>query len=234
MIFGIGSNTNAGIVAPLMGYFPVRRSRARTLACLFLCNFFFFLAYRQMHTAYVHCLSCLGAIRLSCAWSPGWLKAQAWSRIPALFSHRCALVRLHARATTAIAHAARVQECPLSATVLVADVKAPDFNGNITYKWLPDAPADVTASGRPDDMRYCDWTEVSTGDVAYYATGAPPQAMRSVSHTPHCQQHAARVEAFLRRPCRRGSGAGGAGAASRVARSAVLAMRVAAGRGELA
>jgi hypothetical protein len=61
-----------------------------------------------------------------------------------------------------------IQENPTSAAVLAANIHAPNFNGAITYGFLPGAPATATD---PNDQRHGDWTKLTSTNVALYATG---------------------------------------------------------------
>jgi hypothetical protein len=64
-----------------------------------------------------------------------------------------------------------LQESPLSAAILIADVNKPGFNGKVTYGWLPSAPKAITAGNAPSDARFGDWVQVTGGNVAVYASG---------------------------------------------------------------
>ncbi|AFY68806.1 hypothetical protein Pse7367_0498 [Thalassoporum mexicanum PCC 7367] len=60
-------------------------------------------------------------------------------------------------------------ESPLAAAILIADVNAPDFNGNIQYEWAGAAPS---PDADPTNQVYGDLVTVVPGvDISIYATG---------------------------------------------------------------
>ena len=70
-------------------------------------------------------------------------------------------------------------ESALTAAVLAADVSKPDFNGNIQYELLPDAPevhpyyGQLPAAERlPGNQRWGDWArKTDEDDITFYVTG---------------------------------------------------------------
>ena len=67
-----------------------------------------------------------------------------------------------------------MQEGPTTAVVLYADIRSEGYNGNIVYKFLDSAPADIVTGGDLEDQMYNAWTEIDTTKtkgVGVYAYG---------------------------------------------------------------
>ena len=64
-----------------------------------------------------------------------------------------------------------MQESPLTAMVLAATIKHPNYNGTIQYEWLPNAPAAVKNTLNPMDQRAGGWVRSTNAYVKPHITG---------------------------------------------------------------
>lgn len=64
-----------------------------------------------------------------------------------------------------------LQDNPTSASILIADFRAPGFDGTVTYKFLDSAPADIKTKD-PMDQRYGEWATIASGDVDFFVRGS--------------------------------------------------------------